>query len=201
MSSGPSRVAGFSRVRSGGHRVYPGTQGSLRCTLGVVRFIQALLFIGIRPGGSRVYPRSLVSLGCARGVVGFIKGRWIHWCAPWESSGSSGVAGFIGVRPLLSSGSSGVTGFIVVCPGGRRVHPGSLGSFGCTLEDVWFIRGRCIHPEARRRSSGSSRFAGFIEVRSGGRGDAPGSLRSSGCAVGVVGFMRGRWVHLGTPWG
>ena len=43
-------------------------------------------------------------------VVWFMQDRWVHWSAPWVSSGSSGVAGVIGVRP-----------------GGGGVHPGPLG--------------------------------------------------------------------------
>ena len=39
------------------------------------------------------------------------------------------------------SGSSGVAG---VRPGGRRVHPGSLGSLECALV-VRFIHGHCFH--------------------------------------------------------
>ena len=54
------------------------------------------------------------------GAVGFIRGCWDHWCATWVPSGSSGVTGFTGVRP-----------------GGHR---GSLGSLGCALMAVVFIR-------------------------------------------------------------
>ena len=35
---------------------------------------------------------------CGLGVVGVIRDRLVHWCAPWHSSGTSRVAGFIGVR-------------------------------------------------------------------------------------------------------
>ena len=58
------------------------------------------------------------------GVVGFILGRLVHWGAPWGLSGSSGIAGFIGVR---------------------RDHQGSLLSLGCALVVVGYIRGRLVH--------------------------------------------------------
>ena len=67
--------------------------------------------IGCAPGVRRVHPESQGSQGCTQRAVGFIRGRWIHWGAPWGSSGSSGVTGFTGM-----------------CPGVRRVHPGSLAS-------------------------------------------------------------------------
>ena len=49
-------------------------------------------------------------------VVGFIRGRWVYSGAPWGSSGSFGIVGFIRVFP-----------------GGRCVHSRSLGSFRCAL--------------------------------------------------------------------
>ena len=75
----------------------------------------------------------------------------------------------------MSSGSSAIIG---VRHGGRRVHPGSVGSLGCAL-------------------AGSSGIAGFIGVRR----DHQGSLLSLGCALVVVGYMRGRLVHWRTSWG
>ena len=80
----------------------------------------------VRPGGLRVNSWSLGSFVCALGVVGFIRDRWVHWLStPWVSSGSFGSVGFTGVRP-----------------GGRPVHSRSLGSLGCALLVVGFIRGR-----------------------------------------------------------
>ena len=56
-------------------------------------------------------------------------GLRVHWGAPWDSSGSSAVGGLIGMRP-----------------GCRRVRPGSLGSLGCALWVVGFIRVNCGAP-------------------------------------------------------
>ena len=61
----------------------------------------------------------------ALGVVGFIQG---HWGAHYGLSGTSGVAGFIAVRPRA-----------------RRVHPGPLGSLGYALVVVEFIRCGWVH--------------------------------------------------------
>ena len=116
--------------------------------------------------------------------VGFMRGRLVHWAAPWVPSGSSGDAGFTGVRL-----------------GGYRVHPGSLGSLRCALDAVGFIRGRWFHREAPWGLSGSSGFARFTGRRLGVRRVHPGSLSSFGCALGAVGFIRVRWVHYGAPWG
>ena len=111
---------------------------------------------------------------CAVGVVGIIRDRLDHWCAPLCSSGSSGVAGFIGVRR-----------------GDLRVHPGSL---RYVLGVVGFIGGRWGHWRARWhcsaqwRSSGSSGAVGFID---GAPWGSPGSS-------GVVGFIDGApWVSPG----
>ena len=84
MSSGSSGLAGFIVVHSG-------------CRLGVTCL-------------SRVHPGSMGSFWCALGIVEFIRGRWVACGAYWGSLGSSGAAGFIGVRPC-----------------GSLVHQGSLG--------------------------------------------------------------------------
>ena len=82
----------------GGRWVHPGELGShawqSSVSSSVVGFIQA------RTGGRRVHPVAFGTLGCALEIVGFIRGRWVHWSAPWGSSGSFGVSGFIGVRPV-----------------------------------------------------------------------------------------------------
>ena len=117
--------------------------------------------------GRRDHPGSLGSLGfdmvffreCALGVVGYIRCHWLHRGASSESFGSSGVAGFTGVRS--------------VC---RRFHPGSLGSLGCAQGIVGFIwvvvftcvrpwgvgiiRVGCVHLDAPLVSSRSSGFSG-----------------------------------------
>ena len=94
-----------------------------------------------------VHPGSLDSFACVLVFVGFICVRWV---AHWRSSGLSRVAGFIGVRR-------------VCC----RFNPGYLGSSGCALIVIRFIRGRCVHRGALWESSGSSGVAGYIWVRSG----------------------------------
>ena len=120
-------------------------------------------FTGVRRMGRRDHPASLGSLGFdmvfSLGVVRYIRCHWVHRGAPWESFGSSGVAGFTGVRP--------------VC---RRFHPGSLGSLGCAQGIVGFIwvvffpgvrplgvgiiRVGWVHLDAPLVSSGSSGFSG-----------------------------------------
>ena len=126
-------------------------------------------FTPLYPGGLWVHPGSFGSLVSAQGgvgfmrVVGFILGRSVHLGAPWGSLCSSGVVGFTPVRP-----------------GCRCVHPWSLGSLGCALLVVGFIRGG-------------------TQVCPGGSWVHPGSLGSLGCALGVVAFIRGRWIP--SPWG
>ena len=77
-------------------------------------------------------------------------------------------------------------------PGGRQVHPGSLGSLMCALGVVGFIRGRWVHwgaPWGRRiypgsldsmvcalGSSGSSAVVRFTGMRPERRRVHPGSL-------------------------
>ena len=93
-----------------------------------------------------------------------IQGRWVNWGAPWVSSVSSRFASFIRVHPS-----------------GGMVHQGFLGSLGCVLGVVSFIRDRWVH------------FPG-------GRRVHPGSLGSLGyavdCVLVVVGSIR---VHWGAP--
>ena len=80
---------------------------------------------------------SVCSLGCSLVVVEFIQGWWSHLCVRWGSFGLSNVAGFIRVRHVGRrfiqchwgaycgpSGSSAVAGSIGVGPGGGRLHPG-----------------------------------------------------------------------------
>ena len=72
----------------------------------------------------------------ALGVVGFIRGSWVHWGAPWWSSGSFRVAGLIGVFAE-----------------GHPVYHVTLGSFGCVLWVVGFFRGGWVHRSWPWRSS------------------------------------------------
>ena len=96
----------------------------------------------MRLGGCQVHQGTLNSLGCVLAVVRFFQ---VHWCALLCSSCSSGVAGFIGVRP-----------------GGRRVDPGSLRSLQDAQGVVGVIQGCFIYLGTRWGSSDLSKFAGFI---------------------------------------
>ena len=89
-----------------------------------------------------VHPCSLAS---DMGDVEFIRGRCVHWVAPWGSSGSYGVAGFIDVRPE-----------------GCQVHPVSLDPF---LGVVGFVRGRWVHSRILWGTTDSFWVAGLIGVR------------------------------------
>ena len=113
----------------------------------------------MRSRGRQVRQGSLGSLGCAQGSLGSLG------CAQ-GSLGSSVVVGFNGGAPWRSPGPSRVDGFIVVRPWGIRVNQVSLGSLGCALCVVGFIRD---HLSAHRGSSSSSVVTGFIDVRPGGR--------------------------------
>ena len=100
--------------------------------MGVVGFLRGLCVHCVAPfrvvglvRGRRGLSRSMGSLESAQGLVEFFRGRWIHWGAPWRSSCSLRVAGFIGVRP-----------------GGCEVLWGVLGSLGCALGVVGFVQGR-----------------------------------------------------------
>ena len=115
-SSGSSGFAGFIGFRPGCRRVHPGSLGLLWFTQGVVWLILGGWVHCGAPLWSRIHPVLRGSLWCALvvvafilglwvhwgvhwGVVGFIWGNWVHWGAPWGSSDSSGLSGFIGVRP------------------------------------------------------------------------------------------------------
>ena len=124
----------------------------------------------MRTVGLLVHPVSLDSLVWALGVVVIIGDRLVNWGTPLGSLGSSWVIGFIGVRP-----------------GGRQIHPGSL---GCSLGIVGFIRCRWVH-------FGSSGIAGFIEMLPVNRRVHPGYLGSLVSALRVVVFIRG---HTCRPW-
>ena len=157
-------------MRPWGRSVHPGSFDSFGCVLVVVGFIRVHWgahwrssglsgvagFIGVRRGCSMFNSEYLGSSGYALVVVQFIRGRCVHRGALWESSGSSlgssrcalGTEKLIRGRwvqldaPLWLSASSGFAGFIRVCTCGRRIHTGSLGSLGCALGNVAFIRDR-----------------------------------------------------------
>ena len=106
------------------------------CSLGSFGFAE---FIGVRPWCRRVLSGSQDSLGCALGVFRFVRGQWIHFGGPWGASGTAGVAGkrsggrrisswllcLLGCT-VVSSGSFGVAGFIGVRPGGVGFVQGRL---------------------------------------------------------------------------
>ena len=71
--------------------------------------------------------------------------------------------------------------------GGRRIHPGSLGSLGCDLWVIGFIRCRWIHWGAPWGLTDSLEVAEFVWVRSGVLWVRSGSLSSLGYAVGSCG--------------
>ena len=55
-------------------------------------------FIEVRSGCRWDHPGSLGSLGSSLGLIGFILCCRVHWNAPWVSSCSFRVVGFIGGR-------------------------------------------------------------------------------------------------------
>ena len=124
----PEVVAGFIGVRTWGSRIRLLSLGSF---VGVqwgthLGSSRSSGVAGVRPWN---HPGALNLLGFALGLVGVIRNRCVHssalgvvgfiqghWGAQWESSGSSCVAGYIGVciearPPLLGSF------------GGRRIAP------------------------------------------------------------------------------
>ena len=109
-------------------------------------------------------------------------------------------------------------GFTQVRPGCCRVHSGWLGSGGCALGVVGFMRDRWVHDGASWGSSGSFGCSlghsgvpwgwsgslvvvGFTRLRPVGRRVHSGSLGSLGYVLGVVSAIRGRWVDSDGPWG
>ena len=140
------------------------------------------------------------SLWCALGVVGFIRGHWVHKDSPWRQSGSSGVAGFTGIRTGCRRFHPGSLGSLGCALGAIVVHPGSLGSLRCALLSIGFIWGDWVHWGAHRGPSGSSGISGFTMVRPGdGRVHPMVSSGSSGVAA-MTGVLRGgRRVHPRMP--
>ena len=153
-SSCSFRYVGFihahSAVFSSG--VPMGSLGSFRRALRSEGSYLFVGFIGTRSGGTRVHSRSLGSFhwvhlgssgsfGCA--VVGIILLYWVRSGAPWPSSGSFRLVGFIRSHPGVVvfirvhwvyscaswawSGSFGFIGSILARPGRGQVHSGSLG--------------------------------------------------------------------------
>ena len=113
-------VVGFIRGHWGaqlGHRVHPVSLGTLDCALRHVhRCWVHLAVVGLRRGVHRVHKVSQDSLGYALVVVWFIRGGSLGglgfiWCSCVHSGAPSGY-----------SGSSRVAGLIGVHPGGHRVR-------------------------------------------------------------------------------
>ena len=138
-------------------------------------------------GGGWVHPGSLGSLMFALGVVGFIQGCWVHSGSPL---GSSGVVGFIRVRPAGR----------LVCSGVRWVHPRWLGSLRFALGFVWFIGGRWVHSGSPCGPLDSSGVVGFTRFRFRDSWVHAVSLGSLGYVMEDAGFLRGRCVHSSSPW-
>ena len=120
----------FARVRPGGPLIHPGLLGSLVCSLRFVGFVGVVGFTRVRPGSRSVRLGSLGSLWCALRVVGIVCGRWIRW-GRWVHS-------FVHWWSLVSSK---FFGFTRVHSEGGWVHPWCLGSLGCAVGVVGFIRG------------------------------------------------------------
>ena len=80
-------------------------------------------------------------------------------------------------------------------PGGRWVHPGSMGSVMCAMVVVGIIMDCWIRSRALWGWLGSSGVVAITGVRPGDRWVRPGSLGSLARSIGVVGFIRGCWVH------
>ena len=88
------------------------------------------------------------------------------------SFGSSGVVGFTRLRPWGRWVRQGTFGFTLGDVGfirGRSVHPGLLGSLGFALGFINFIRVAWVLSDSYWRSLGFSVFVRFTRVRPGGR--------------------------------
>ena len=118
----------------------------------------------------RDHQGSLGSLGSAQGFLGSSGDAGFVGVRSGGRQALTGVAGFIGGAPWRSPGPSRVDGFIVVRPGYLWVHRPLLGSLGCALGVVGFIRD---YFSAHCGSSSSSMVAGFIDVCPGDRRDYP----------------------------
>ena len=198
-----------------------GHWGTLWSSFGVTGFIVVRLSgssgsFGVRHGRRWVRSGSQGSMGNALELfrcrwvncsvhwldVDFVRGHWVDLGMPCESSGSFGVAGFIGVPPG-TSGSLGVSMIIEVRPGCHRVCSGSLGLLGCArrlpsvtlgslrcaLGVFGFFRCHWVDWGTRLGSSGSFGVLGFIWVDTQCRRVRSMSLGILGCALVVVVFL------------
>ena len=199
-SFGLCGVDAFTCVCAGGRWIHPGSLCSLQCAQGVFRFNLGRSVYSCAPWMSFGHPGwhtgTRSGSSGSSWVIGFTQKRtrcrWVYFDAPWGLLGSCAVVGFMrSGTPWGSLGSSGVVGFsrvrssVVVGfnrvrPGGRWVHPESLGSLRSAMGIVWFIRGPLVH---------SMQFVGFTRLRHGGRWVHPGSLGSRGFALGFNAFI------------
>ena len=147
--------------------------------------------------------------------------RWVHprsfARAPWGALTSSGIVGFIRVRPgchwvhsrafASLARDLGVVGYIrgrwvIRALSGLNAELLRLPAYAtCVLGIVRFVRSCWIHSRAPWRSLGSSGDVRFARARRWGRCVHPGSLGSLGCVLGVNGFIWGSCVHSPSPRG
>ena len=183
-SLGSSGDVVFTRTRSMGHWVNPGSLSSGTHALGVDGFISGrsfrswwslgssgvVVFAPAHPGGSCVHLGSLGSLAHALGFVGFMQARCVCSRTLWDSLGS-----FFSLAPAL-----GTVGFIWCrlvrshAPRGHWVHQVWL----CSLSGAGgfgFIRKLWVLSCTPSMSLGSWVMAvGFPRARHGGRLLHPG---------------------------
>ena len=208
-SSDSSTVAGISGVRPVCRWVHPGPLRSQEYALSASSGKSGVAgFTGMSHWGRRVHPGTLRSPRRSLGVVGLIRGRCVLWDTPWDRVVHQGSLGSLKCVLVVVRFIQCLWIFIGVRPGGRWVHPGTLGSPGSPLGVVGLILemrpvGRRVHPGwlgAPWGSSGSSAVNEFIRVRPVVLRVHPGSLDSLGCAFVLVGFMQSRWVNWGEHW-
>ena len=122
--------------------------------------------------------------------------RRVHAGSGWFIQARLVVVGFIQVR-VGSLGRDRVR-FIRVRPACLLVHSCSLGSYGCAMGVVGFIRVRSGTPWGW---SGLLGFVGFIRARRRihrwVRWVQSGALGSFGQVQVVIGLIPVRWIHLG----
>ena len=115
-------------------------------------------------------------------VGGFIRVRWVYSSALY---GTSSAFGFVG--------------FIWACPGGGRVHLGSLCSFARTLAVVGFFPLCWVYLDGSERDRAYSVSLGSLGPALGVAVFIRVHLVHSGASLVLSGFFLVRWVHLGTP--
>ena len=128
------------------------------------------------------------SFGRPLGVIGFVRVRWIQSDAPYWSSDSFGLVGFIHAWPGGRRVLFGFVGFTRVRPAGRWVHSGEHLRSSCSFGFVGFIR---AHPGGRWIHSGSlGSCMHDLVVIWVGRANLRERLGSFGRVLSVVGLIR-----------